>query len=137
MLLGDTDETYIVTLSETEWVDLADHLVIDDPTLAAVQTVHQSQAETLLDATETEVLSENTTPFIIDYPDNWALARDMIHQHWGYFLHQGLSPAELLDYWIVQKTEFTPKNWAKVRDVHPEAVRKNIRQAKNKLSRPY
>lgn len=98
--------------------------------------MHQSQAETLLDATETEVLSENTTPFIIDYPDNWALAREMIHQHWGYFLHQRLSPAELLDYWMVQKTEFTPKNWAKVRDVHPEAVRKNIRQAKNKLSRP-
>lgn len=36
MLLGDTDKTYIVTLSETEWADLADHLVIDHPTLAAV-----------------------------------------------------------------------------------------------------
>lgn len=133
VLLGDVDESYIIALTSHEWEELADQLVFDDPTLKAVKTVHREHTDDLLDSLNPSHIPEDSTPFVIDYPENWARARENIQSHWGHFFSHGFSPAEAIDYWMTQKTEFTPENWAKVRDVQPEAVRKNVRQAKDKL----
>lgn len=133
--LADVNQSYIVALATHHWEELADHLVIDEPMLQAVKTIHRQHVENTLDSLDHTDIPTNTTPFVIDYPKNWVRARGAVHGHWGYFFHQGLSPAEVVDYWMIEKTEFTPDNWAKIRDVQPEAVRKNVRQAKEKLPR--
>ena len=131
-LLGDLNESYVVALDSGAWDDLADQLVIHDPALEATKAVHRRYAEDRLDLEAGDV-PEGTTPFVIDYPENWSRALGVVHQYWGHFFHHGLTPAEVVDYWMVQKSPFTPENWAEVRGVGPEAVRKNVRGARAKL----
>ncbi|SEP33477.1 hypothetical protein SAMN05216388_10982 [Halorientalis persicus] len=44
-----------------------------------------------------------------------------------------MSPAEALDYWAVEHMNESARGWGAKRNVQPEAIRKNIRQAKEKL----
>lgn len=49
-------------------------------------------------------------------------------------IQNGLSPAEALDYWMVEMRKETQSNWADVRDRSQQAISKNIQAAKDELS---
>lgn len=74
-------------------------------------------------------------PIFVSYPPNWEDSEWNTYQRFEELVGRyGLTPAEALDYWVLTRTNFNPTDWAGTRDVHPEAVRKNVRQAKDKMA---
>lgn len=71
----------------------------------------------------------------IAYPDRWLDGKWQPFQRFQELVARcEMSPAEALDYWAVHHANVDSIDWAANRDVDPEAVRKNIRQAKAKLN---
>ena len=56
-----------------------------------------------------------------------------LYQLQRYLMRYQLSPAEALDYWATQRMGMDMTAWARRRKVGTEAVRKNVRQAREKL----
>jgi hypothetical protein len=74
-------------------------------------------------------------PVFVPFPDQWKSGqRYTLHQFERLVSQYGLSPAEAMDYWVVDCQNVSPRSWAKLRGVTADAVRKNIRQAKEAFS---
>lgn len=63
----------------------------------------------------------------------WREALDELHWWFGELAKIGLSPSEILDFWVTQEMSYSPDEWAEIRSVTAEAVRKNCRQARDKI----
>jgi len=73
-------------------------------------------------------------PIYVPYPDDWDVAQSYTYFRFRELVSQyEMSPAEALDYWAVTSTNNAAREWAGIRNVEPESVRKNVRQAKEKL----
>lgn len=49
------------------------------------------------------------------------------------FMAAGMSPAEALDYWIVEYRQYSQAEWADIRDRSQQAISKNLNGARQKL----
>lgn len=49
------------------------------------------------------------------------------------FIEAGMSPAEALDYWMVENRQFSQVEWADIRDRSQQAISKNITGARENL----
>lgn len=73
-------------------------------------------------------------PIGVSYPEEWQDGFWHTFQRFQELVSRyDHSPAEALDYWAVEKRNESAADWAVKRGVQPEAVRKNVRQAKEKL----
>jgi hypothetical protein len=73
-------------------------------------------------------------PIYVPFPEPWNDGRrHALQRLQEYVSRYDLSPAETLDYWATEWHSEDAISWAGKRNVDPEAVRKNIRQAKDKL----
>lgn len=79
--------------------------------------------------------SNNWYPIYVPFPEEWQ------NGEWHSFqrMHElvcryELSPAEALDFWAVERHGEDAISWGGKRDVQAEAVRKNVRQAEEKLN---
>jgi hypothetical protein len=54
-------------------------------------------------------------------------------QDFKWLIEEGLSPAEALDYWMVEVMNETQANWASHRNKTRQAISKNVQSAKSKL----
>ncbi|WP_267639646.1 hypothetical protein [Haloarchaeobius amylolyticus] len=73
-------------------------------------------------------------PVFVKYPEGWKDGIAHTHQRFKELVFRyEMSPAEALDYWVLGNTSEETKSWATARNVNPEAIRKNIRQAESKL----
>jgi hypothetical protein len=70
---------------------------------------------------------------VVERPKGWGVARLVTAWQMMEFAREGLRPAEIIDYWVVENQEMPLAEWARDRNVGKEAVRKNIRQAKSKI----
>jgi hypothetical protein len=73
-------------------------------------------------------------PIYVSYPEEWRECQTHVLLRfqelvWRY----GMSPAEALDYWVTEIQGQKLSMWAGKRGVEPEAVRKNVRQAREKI----
>lgn len=74
-------------------------------------------------------------PIYIDFPEGWDTGQFYTLQRFSELIWRyELTPSEALDYWAVKRMKTDSQKWAGRRDVSPEAIRKNIRQAEEKLS---
>lgn len=74
-------------------------------------------------------------PIYVRYPDNWENGQyHSLQQFQELVWRYDMTPAEALDYWVAEYMNRGAADWAAKRDVEPEAVRKNVRQAKEKLT---
>lgn len=74
-------------------------------------------------------------PVYVDFPDGWDTGQFYTLQRFSELIWRyELTPAEALDYWAVKRMDTDTHRWAGRRDVGAEAIRKNIRQAEEKLS---
>lgn len=72
-------------------------------------------------------------PIHVRYPETWRDGEWHTLQRFQECVSRyEMSPAEALDYWAVERMGEQPADWAGKRDVQPEAVRKNVRQARQK-----
>lgn len=73
-------------------------------------------------------------PIFVEYPDGWDEGQIHSRQQLQELVSRyDCSPAEALDYWAVEEMYEDTVSWGGKRNVKPEAVRKNVRQAKEKL----
>jgi hypothetical protein len=73
-------------------------------------------------------------PIFVEYPEGWRDGEHHSLQRFQRLLGNfDLSSAEALDYWATTRMNQDAKDWAGVRGVDPEAVRKNVRQAHEKI----
>lgn len=73
-------------------------------------------------------------PVFVEYPEGWQNGEYHSLQRFQHLLGNfGLTPAEALDYWAMQRMGKDANDWAGVRGVDPAAVRKNSRQAREKM----
>jgi hypothetical protein len=73
-------------------------------------------------------------PIYVEVTDDWRRGEYNAFQRLTEHVSRyGLSPAEALDYFAVERFNMEPHEWAARRDVQPEAVRKNVRQARDKF----
>lgn len=108
--------------------------------LAAVASahLHKFQSSGITIAVPGPVARSYRDPFFypihVRYPEGWddgewhAFNR-LKELVWRY----DMTPAEALDYWAVERMSRDSIEWGGSRGVQPEAVRKNVRQAKEKL----
>lgn len=72
-------------------------------------------------------------PAVVQKPYIWIGAENSRNREYSLFLEAGLSPAELLDYLMVEEGEATTSSWAKTRQCSAQAISQNIKRARNKL----
>lgn len=76
-------------------------------------------------------------PIYVRYPEGWMEGQYFTFQRIQEFVWRyEMSPAEAMDYWTTEYMNRKPESWAGKRNVGPEAIRKNVRQAKEKLDDP-
>lgn len=74
-------------------------------------------------------------PIHVEFPEDWDNGEWHTVQRFEELVSRyNMSPAEALDYWVVERMGKEALDWGGSRDVEPEAIRKNVRQAKDKLS---
>lgn len=74
-------------------------------------------------------------PIYVPFPDEWRNGEWHSLQRLQELVSRyKLSPAEALDYWAIERHNEDAISWGGKRNVQPEAVRKNVRQAKEKLN---
>lgn len=100
--------------------------------------LEQFQARDLTIAIPGPVARSYNDPFFVPihvgYPDGWEDGEWHAFQRFQELIWRyDMTPAEALDYWIVSRLNQSPSEWAGKRNVQAEAVRKNVRQASDKL----
>jgi hypothetical protein len=71
----------------------------------------------------------------VQKPEQWQLGEAHALQMFeAYTSRANMTASEALDYWVTQRMNKSPAEWAGYRDVGGEAVRKNRRQAKEKVN---
>lgn len=74
-------------------------------------------------------------PIFVTWPDGWEAGVEYTRQQFTELLnYYKFTPAEALDYWAVNEIGYEPYEWAGIRNVQAEAIRKNVRQAHDKLN---
>jgi hypothetical protein len=73
-------------------------------------------------------------PIYVSFPEEWRDSEwHTVQRFEELLLRYNMSPAEALDYWATENIGMSATDWASKRQVDPEAVRKNVRQAKKKF----
>lgn len=77
---------------------------------------------------------EITTPSSVDEAEEVLWTRpDRAGRELAALVDLGLSPAEALDYWMVEQGDQTATEWSEQRGTSHQAVSENVRKARNKL----
>ncbi|WP_395166366.1 hypothetical protein [Natrinema pallidum] len=77
-------------------------------------------------------------PIRVRYPDGWDDGQQHTFNRFQELVWRfDLSPAEALDFWVVERMGQDAIDWSGKRGVQPEAVRKNVRQAREKVGNEY
>jgi len=129
--------SFVFVAPAERWGKIYDREGLDEIERSAVQSYHQVRAADLLASSgETHELRDEEMYFVapVDDADRWTRNHLVLAWWFEQLAADGLTPPEIIDYWMTEEQGFTPKAWADARDVHPETVRKNVRQAVGKLS---
>lgn len=135
ILVDEEPNRMIIGLRSSYYRVFRQHLNIDGEELEAVQEYYRTRSRTLLpqEKVETDILKV-CTPVVVEMPGWWDDASLFLQEKLKHLTKQGLSPAEVLDLLAVDYLKMSNRVWAETRGVSSvEAVRKNARQAREKL----
>jgi hypothetical protein len=133
-LVSETAESYVFAVEAGTWGAISEKLSLNDREVSAAKTAHRELASDLLVTTAGRFSFDERDALVVGYPENWEFCREMTEWKFSRWAFWGLSPAEMLDYWMVEQQGWTPRKWSNERQIGAEAVRKNVRQAREKLS---
>lgn len=130
---------HLIFGANTEYLDhVSDEADLTDVEAQAVQDAFYSYAEYRSESgfgVNRETVAKNRNNLlVIEKPDGWGTAQLVAIWEFGSLCSVGLTPAEALDYWVIEQQDWTPNTWSESRRVGPEAIRKNCRQAREKLN---
>lgn len=134
-LVAENAGAYVFAVEAGTWEAISEKLSLNDREVSAARTAHEEHASDLLTTTASPRFSfDEREALVVNYPDNWDFCQEMVEWKLSRWAFWGLSPAEILDYWMVEERSWEPRQWANERQVGAEAVRKNVRQAREKLN---
>jgi hypothetical protein len=131
-------EEVILAVHPSIWEEHLGHLDLSEEERQAVQEVYYNHSLSLAEDGYNNLQPKAIDEFqgillVVKRPEGWGTARLATAWQLIEFAREGLRPAEILDYWIIENQEMPLEEWAADRGVEKEAVRKNIRQAKSKF----
>ncbi|MBX0305469.1 hypothetical protein [Haloarcula salinisoli] len=129
---------FVFIIPDSEWDTVFESIDIEEDEATAAKQWHSTRARKLLETSgSSHEFGENHSYLVVPIQDIEVWQRSRIVLSWWFqeLAEDGLTPPEVLDYWMTGEMGNAPKEWASQRDVHPEAVRKNVRQAKEKLNK--
>lgn len=132
---------YVFAISPPIWDSIVDGADFDEKEIKAAKEWHMARGRDLAITNKmggTTDLEEGELYLVIRLPlvENWQWVESDLSMWFEQLGEQGLTPAEMLDFWAIETCGYSPREWSESRGVTPEAVRKNARQAKQKISDP-
>jgi len=127
---------FVFTIPDSEWARIFESVDADGDEVAAAKQWYSVRAHDLLTSSgQSYDLPKGHSYLVVPIQDIDVWRRSRLVLSWWFqeLAEDGLTPPEILDYWMTEELGNAPKEWASQRDVHPEAVRKNVRQAREKL----
>jgi len=127
---------FVFTIPDSEWARIFESVDADGDEVAAAKQWYSVRAHDLLTSSgQSHDLPKGHSYLVVPIQDIdiWRRSRLVLSWWFQELAEDGLTPPEILDYWMTEELGNAPKEWASQRDVHPEAVRKNVRQAREKL----
>ncbi|GKZ16239.1 hypothetical protein HAL_41200 [Haladaptatus sp. T7] len=136
LVFHDPPSDFVFVIPESEWANLISAVNVERPEAAAAKQYHSARGRDLLISSgQSHELPKGHSYLVVPIQDIEVWRRSRLVLSWWFqeLAEDGLTPPEILDYWMTEELGNAPKEWASQRDVHPEAVRKNVRQARKKL----
>lgn len=127
---------FVFAIPASEWSTIFESIDVEENEATAAKQWHSIRAHDLLTSSRrSHELEEDHSYLVVPIQDIevWRRSRQVLSWWFQELAEDGLTPPEILDYWMTEELGNAPKEWASQRDVHPEAVRKNVRQAGEKL----
>ncbi len=127
---------FVFAIPDSEWSTIFESIDVDEDEAAAAKQWYSTRAHGLLTSNgRSHELKEDHSYLVVPIQDIKVWRRSRLVLSWWFqeLAEDGLTPPEMLDFWMTEELGNAPKEWASQRDVHPEAVRKNVRQAREKL----
>jgi hypothetical protein len=72
-------------------------------------------------------------PWVISKPAKWSQSEWSTDTYLTTLIKAGLSPTQAIDYWMVERRKKYLPYWAELRGTSGQAIRENIKKAKNKI----
>ncbi|MCF2166221.1 hypothetical protein [Halobacterium salinarum] len=122
-------------LPPVEWKERLSDLDLTDDEVVAVLAYHQYLAREINGfVVETRTTAKQSfSPVFIQVPDEWREADRVATLRFKKYFIFGLTPAEALDYWLSEFSNWDKDEIAGWRNVNRAAVNKNLRQARKKI----
>ncbi len=136
LVFHEPPSDFVFVIPDSAWVNLISAVDIEESEAAAAKQYHSARAQDLLVSSgQSHELPKDHSYLVVPIQDIEVWRRSRLVLSWWFqeLAEDGLTPPEMLDYWMTEELGNAPKEWASQRDVHPEAVRKNVRQAREKL----
>jgi len=138
LLYRHPPNSFVFGVSEREWDSISGAAGFGETEQNAVRLWHSTRGRDLLTTGRGHSVAEHPEDmisFVIQLPpqESWNWVTRELALWFEELAKGGMTPAEMLDYWAVEEQGYTPKDWAEPRGVSAEAVRKNVRQAEEKL----
>ena len=136
LVFHDPPSDFVFVIPDSEWANLISAVNTEGPEAAAAKQYHSARGRDLLVSSgRSHELPKDHSYLAVPIQDIevWRQSRLVLSWWFQVLAEDGLTPPEILDYWMTEELGNAPKEWASQRDVHPEAVRKNVRQAREKL----
>jgi hypothetical protein len=127
---------FVFTIPDSEWSTIFESIDVEEDEVTAAKEWHSIRAHDLLTSSgRSHELEEGHSYLVVPIQDIEVWRRSRLVLSWWFqeLAEDGLTPPEILDHWMTEELGNAPREWASQRDVHPEAVRKNVRQAREKL----
>lgn len=136
LVFHEPPNNFVFVIPDSAWVNLISAVNIEESEAAAAKQYHSTRARDLLVSSGlSHELPRDHSYLVVPIQDIevWERSRRVLSWWFQELAEDGLTPPEMLDYWMTEELGIAPKEWASQRDVHPEAVRKNVRQGREKL----
>lgn len=80
-----------------------------------------------------EINIDQGQPWVISKPAKWSQSEWSTDTYLTNLIRAGLSPTQAIDYWMVERREKYLPYWAELRGTSGQAIRENIKKARNKI----
>lgn len=139
LLYRNLPSDLVFGVSEEEWRSIADSAGLSASEGSAARLWHTVRGEDLLRSSgHSDVVDGfDGVLLVVQVPKRelWGWTKPELALWFMELGKAGLTPAEMLDYWVVERRTYSPGEWAESRGVSAEAVRKNVRQAREKVAK--
>lgn len=128
------NDSFVFGFTEGEWITKLEETDLTSDEIRAAMMAHQHLARNVLGfAVSSPSNYPDHFPMLIRKPEHWKDAEDATGSRFRMMFQFGLTPTEILDFWLCEYCNWDRDKVAAWRGVDRPAVNKSIRNASEKL----